>query len=89
MDHLYKSHLVWRRMDERSAVRYCCFQSLSDGRYAVQNADYFHLPFDSERTRHADMLSVELFIEVDVLERCQWFASLEDAIRNHERVFSV
>jgi len=31
---------------------------------------------------------VELFVETDPKERCEWFASLQEAIADHDKKFS-
>ncbi|MFC5475095.1 hypothetical protein [Paraherbaspirillum soli] len=85
---LFKEVMVWKRLGDTSAVRYCCLNDLKTDQYAVQSADFFRLPLEEQQFRNFQSQFAELFIEVSVHERCDWYDSLEDAIRAHDRDFS-
>ena len=80
--------MVWKRLNNTSAVRYCCLNNLETNKYAVQSADFFRLPLEVKSFTEFDMQFAELFIEVDAQERCNWFSSLEEAIKKHDEEFS-
>ncbi len=88
MSKYYTSHFVWKRIDEKSAVRYLCFFDLTSKKYAVQNADFFYLPITKERLLESDMNGVELFLDLSPLERCDWFDEILEAVADHELNFS-
>lgn len=50
----------------------------------MQNAEFFHLPLKDEATTAASRRLVELFIEIEPAERCEWFDSVTDAIEGHQ-----
>ena len=84
---LFRMEIVRKRLGNQSAVRYCCFCDLANGRYAVQSADSFAMPIDAMQLTASERQLVELFIEESVLERCAWFASIEEVIRAHDLEF--
>lgn len=84
---LYKEIFIWSRLNETSAVRYTCFESLQDGRFAVQSADFFYLPLTPHTLQAADMQKVELLIETPIAERCRWYSTLQEAIAAHQAEF--
>ncbi|MCU1752683.1 hypothetical protein [Pseudomonas sp. 6D_7.1_Bac1] len=88
MNKYYSSHLVWKRVDETHAIRYLCFYDLSSKKYAVQNAEFFYLPISKERIFEADVNAIELFVDVDPSERCDWFDELAEALQDHDLNFS-
>ena len=85
---MYRSIPIWRRLSEDKAVRYSCFEDLETGEFCVQSADFFALPIEANMLAYADVQFVELFIEEDPRERCEWFVSIEDAILGHIKKFS-
>jgi len=85
---LFKEIMIWKRVDDVSAVRYSCLNDLQNGKFAVQSADFFRLPLEGQAVvEHANQFAA-LFIEVAPSERCLWFDSIEGAIINHECDFS-
>lgn len=90
MNPLFKEIMVWERLDDKSAVRYCCLENLANGTYAVQSADFFRLPLPLLERALAEraIQFVELLIEVSPLVRCTWFSSISEAIDDHQRQFS-
>ena len=85
---LYKEIMIWQRLSEASAKRYSCLQDFRTNLFAVQSADFFHLPLEESQFRGFERQFVELFIEAPVAERCEWFATLEEAILAHDQTFS-
>jgi len=66
-------------------VRYRCFKNVSSGRYTVQSADFYHLPFDQEKAAELEQQFVELFAEQTPDDRAGSFESIEAAIEAHDR----
>jgi hypothetical protein len=88
MDTLYRAIDVWRRRPN-GAVRYRCFEVLPGGRFCVQSADFFSLPFDNQRSDFSDRQFQELLIEQAPEERTATFSTLEEAIAEHDRDFAI
>jgi hypothetical protein len=88
MSPLFKEVMVWQRMDDQTAVRYSCLEDLENSVFAVQSADFFRLPLCDNALADMSRQFIELLIEVPPLERCLWFASVEEAIYDHQRRFS-
>jgi hypothetical protein len=88
MSGLYKELKIWRRIDNRAAIRFFCLFDLSSGMFAVQSADFFRLPVTKEQLENFDKQYLELFMEISPVERCEWFNSLTEAITAHDRGFS-
>lgn len=87
MMELFEEIMVWKRLDENTAVKYCCFRDHQNNRYAVQSADFFRLPVDNAQVMHSERQKVELLIESSPGERSGWFDSLEQAIAEHDVAF--
>lgn len=88
MGDLYMEIMIWKAVDNASAVRYSCLRDLKTGQFAVQSADFFRRPLGVNPNEGFARQFAELFIEVPPHERCTWFDSLEEAIGQHEREFS-
>lgn len=84
---LYQQLTIWRRENERVAIRYSCLVSLATGRYSVQSADFYHLPLSDQAFTGFAKQFVELFCESDPAERSGAFDSLGEAIAAHDRTF--
>jgi len=82
---LYKTIDVWVRKDNRTVVRYRCFESLDSGRFSVQSADFYR---DGKPSANLDNQFVELFTEQDPSKRSGEHASLKAAIDAHNREFA-
>lgn len=89
MNSYYQSHLVWKRINEHSVVRYFCWYDLVRRKYAVQNADFFYSPISIQELSGSDKNSAELFMDIDPAERCDWFDDILEAIKNHEIKFDM
>ncbi|WP_044563323.1 hypothetical protein [Azospirillum sp. B4] len=87
---LFQEVMVWKRLENGTAraVRYTCFQDVATGRYAVQSADFFHLPVPDDQLAFFARQQVELFIEMPVTGRCAWFDTLAEAIAAHDQDFN-
>ncbi|HLY92762.1 MAG TPA: hypothetical protein VKQ89_05855 [Candidatus Angelobacter sp.] len=84
---LYQAIDVWKWVSEQQVVRYRCFKNLKTNRFAVQNADFYHWPFDTAQAASLEKQSHELFAEQLPDQRASSFDSIEEAIRAHDREF--
>ncbi len=84
---MFKAIDVWEKVDATTAVRYRCFQRLTDNFYCVQSADYYHIPINEEQARNLDKQFLELFIEESPDKRDNLYPTLEEAIKMHNREF--
>jgi hypothetical protein len=84
---LYRSIDVWKRVDEATAIRYRCFESLQSKRYCVQSADFCRLPLDAKQGSSLDSQFVQLFIEQEPSNRTAEYLTLEDAIAARDNDF--
>ena len=78
---------VWKKIDDTTAIRYRCFQRLSDNGYCVQSADYYYLPINEEQVKNLDRQFLELLIEEPPDERSTVYQSLEEAIVMYDKEF--
>lgn len=84
----YKQIFVWRKLTDKQALRHCCFENLTTGRFFVQSADFFHLPYDQKMDEQHSAQFIELFLEVDDAERTQ-HQTLKRAISEFNQGFSI
>jgi hypothetical protein len=84
---LYQELVIWRRNDEKSAIRYVCLMNLATGKFSVQSADFYRLPLSPQDLAQFQKQFVELFCESDPAERAGAFDSAEEAIAAHRREF--
>ncbi len=75
-------------MNETTAVRYRCFESLNSKRFCVQSADFYRLPFDEQQAANLRRQFVELFLEQEPDNRGGEHPTLEEAIAAHDKTFS-
>lgn len=87
MNELYEAITVWRRLSPERVVRYRCFREVSTGRYSVQSADFYKMPFASKQAADMEQQFLELLAEQAPHER-GGFESIEAAIQAHDRDFS-
>ncbi len=85
---IYKETKIWKRLSSTQVVRFVCFESIEEKRFAIQNADFFYMPFSSSQIILADKRQIELFAEESITYRSQWYASELEAIEAHEKEFS-
>lgn len=81
--------MVWRRLNDQTAIRYRCLHDLESGKYAVSNADGFRVGDSEEHRTYLENLFVELLIEDPASERCDWFDDIGEAIAHHDREFNL
>jgi len=84
---LYRAIDVWKRVDESTAVRYRCLESLKSKSFVVQSADFYRLPIDGKQSASLDRQFLELLIEVEPADRDAEYATLEEAIAAHDQKF--
>lgn len=85
---MYEKIEIWKRVGSGLAVRFQCLKRGADGMFAVQNSDYFRSPLGASEGQSSDMRFVELFLDDDPSDRCDWYTSMEEAISHHERDFN-
>jgi hypothetical protein len=84
---MYREISVWRRVNDKTAIRFRCFEELNTHRFCVQSADFYSIPWTADVAAHSDRQFLELFMEEDPVERSGGFASVEEAIAAHEKTF--
>lgn len=77
---LYRVVNVCRRLSDKEAIVYRCFELLPGRGFVVQSADWVRLPSQPEDMRHHERQFWELFFEVAPEERATPHPSLEEAI---------
>ena len=82
---LYREISVWKRVDEKTLLRYRCFHILPDEKYCVQSADFYSLPLDEAQTNYLSKQFVELLIEEEPESRAEkLYDSLQEAVSAHD-----
>ncbi|MFK4383959.1 MULTISPECIES: hypothetical protein [unclassified Bradyrhizobium] len=84
---MYRELSIWKRIDAERAVHFRCFEDLASHLFCVQSADFYTLPIASDARSGFDRQFAELFIEVEPIERSEWFETVEEAIAAHEEKF--
>ena len=87
MMNLYRTIDVWKRVDQTTAIRYRCFESLQSKRYCVQSADFYRLPLDTKQLANLDSQFMQLFLEQAPSNRTTEHQTLEEAIAAHDKDF--
>ncbi|AMC33234.1 hypothetical protein [Janthinobacterium sp. B9-8] len=85
---LFESIVLWKNVNETTAIKYCCLKDISLNKFAVQSADFFHLPVDENQLKKSEKQFIELFIETNPLNRCDWFFTLNEAVNQFDNDFS-
>ena len=83
---LFRQISIWKRLDQKKAVRFSCVEDVEMNKFAVQSADFFTIPIKGEQISYLERLFPERFIEVEWEQR-EWFDSVEEAIADHENEF--
>jgi hypothetical protein len=78
---------IWRRKDTETLVRYRCFEHLETAGFCVQNADFYRAPVTDEYLWQLEKQYLELLLEEDPFSRSGSFASVEEAIEEHDASF--
>jgi hypothetical protein len=89
MNRLYREFSVWIRVDDKKASRFRCLEDLHSRLFCVQSADFYVLPITREHLAQLDRQFVELLIEIDPVERCDWYGTVEEAIGKHVKEFDT
>ncbi|TYL93903.1 hypothetical protein FXB40_18825 [Bradyrhizobium rifense] len=84
---MYRELSIWKRIDAERAVHFRCFEDVASHLFCVQSADFYALPVTVNARLEFDRQFVELFIEVEPMERSRWFATVDQAITAHEEEF--
>src|SRR5262245_5070077 len=84
---MYQELSIWRRIDAKTAVHFRCFEDIARHLFCVQSADFYTLPVTLNARLEFDRQFVELFIEVEPIERSRWFTTVDQAIAAHEGEF--
>ena len=84
---MYRELSMWKRIDAERAVHFRCFEDVASHLFCVQSADFYNLPVTVNARLEFDRQFVELFIEVEPIERSRWFATVDQAIAAHEEEF--
>jgi hypothetical protein len=87
MSKMYRELSVWKRIDDKRAVRFRCFEEIGSHVFCIQSADFYSTPLKSDVVDNFDRQLVELLLEIEPAERSNWFASIEEAIVAHEDEF--
>ena len=84
MSETYKSFDIWKRRGAHELVRYRCFEDCSTGRFCIQSADFYRLPITNDQIQSLEKQFIELLLDQSLFERGESFASIEEAIKNHD-----
>ena len=84
---MYERIDIWKRTESSLAVRFQCFRRVTDGMFAVQNADFLRAGSYGADLRASESRFIELLLDDDPTDRCDWFSSLSEAIAAHEKDF--
>ena len=84
---LYKLINVCRRLSDKEAVLYRCFELIPEQGFVVQSADRILLPVRRDHMQHHEHQLWELFCEVAPEERSRPYASIEEAIAAFDAEF--
>jgi hypothetical protein len=84
---LYREVAVWKRIDDKGAVKFNCLEDIDLHQFAVQSADFYTAPIKNAVIDDFEKQFVELFIQIDPAERRKWFDSIEQAVAAHEDNF--
>jgi len=87
MSKMYRELSVWKRIDDTRVVRFRCFEEMETHLFCVQNADFYTTPLKADVIANSERLFLELLAETEPMERCTWFATVEEAVAAHEENF--
>ena len=82
---MFKAIDIWKRIDDTAAIRYRCFQRLTDRQFCVQSVDYYRLPLNEKQIKTLDQQFLELFIEESPDQRAALHPTIEEAIAQYDR----
>lgn len=76
---LYEQINVYKRNSKMLCI-YRCFKSLSNNKFYVQSMDSFYAPIDKEQIRNSELQLFDLFLDDNIVNRCESFDDLKSAI---------
>ena len=85
---MFKRIDVWKRIDDKCAVLYRCWESLDGDGFCVQSLDVYRLPVDAKRIQDFHNQFLELFCEQPPDERGPLATSLVAAILAFDKEFA-
>jgi hypothetical protein len=88
MESFYRQIDVWAQVDAESVVCYRCFEVLPLGKFCVQSKDYFYIPLTEKQLLHSAKQFAELFAEIRPDKRSKLYATIEEAVAAHNKIFS-
>ena len=83
----YKYLAIWKKRDDKTAIRYNCFEIIGENNFCVQSADFFSLPLGDHEMDFQRQF-VELFLEEAPDTRNMAYSTLEEAILSFDDDFS-
>jgi hypothetical protein len=86
-DYLYREVNIWKRVSEKEAARYRCFERLPEGGYGIQSVDWYQLPLKEKNTKFLDNNYLELMIEKTLTNQTKLYPTVAEAIAAFEQDF--
>lgn len=83
----YRAFDFWKRTEAGELVRYRCFEDIKTSRFCVQNVDFYRDPVVCSHVLELEKQFIELLLEEDPFERSGSFASIDEAIADHDASF--
>ncbi len=83
----FRAFDVWKRKGKDGLVRYRCFEDRSSGQFCVQSADFYQPPVAVDRLLQLEKQFIELLLEESPFSRSGSFATVEEAIADHDASF--
>ena len=85
---MFKAIDIWKRIGDTAAIRYRCFQRLTDQQFCVQSVDYYYLPLNEKQIKTLDQQFLELFLEESPDQRSTFHSTVEEAIAQYDQDFA-
>jgi hypothetical protein len=86
-DYLYREVNIWKRVSEKEAARYRCFERLPEGGYGIQSVDWYQLPLKEKEIKFLENNFLELMIEKTLTNRTKLYPTINEAIAAFEQDF--
>lgn len=83
---MYKSHTVYRKLNDLELMRFNIVESMSNGTFYVLHADFLRLN-DHSNDQFLANLMIERLLEFEPTS-VQWAETLDAAVSAHEREFA-
>ena len=85
MTFLYRELFVWKRLSNKFAFRYVCFENLATHKFHVQNCDWVQLPVNHDELRDHTHEMIRQFVDCDIEKATKSYSCLEDAINAFDK----